>query len=69
MNLNFFKIMKARILLSFFSALIIPNLTWTQNVRIRTSDGADLRDIRNYTVTANALLFYASTGDGRRMVR
>ncbi|MEI7586118.1 hypothetical protein [Runella sp.] len=61
--------MKARILLSFFSALIIPNLTWTQNVRIRTSDGADLRDIRNYTVTANALLFYASTGDGRRMVR
>ena len=58
--------MKTKILLTLIS-LFWQALAWGQTtVTIKTSEGKNLRTIYNYTVTPNALLFHATTGDGSR---
>lgn len=58
--------MKTKILLTL-TCLFWQILAWGQMpVTIKTSEGKNLMRISNYTVTPNALLFYATTGDRTR---
>ena len=58
--------MKTKIFLTI-ACLFLQTLVWGQTtITIKTSEGKNLRTIYNYTVTPNALLFHATTGDGSR---